>query len=193
MNSLGKRLTATLLFTVIRDFARIVNILTLEETYTFLHDCNESAIEAVSKYHGSMANCTGDKLRLLFADPSAEFDNGQHAIKCALSIQDTAQEISVKWRHALNFLVEIDIGISTGEILIGPAGLESKQNLPVGKNATLAGQLAQLCREYKVNVLLDAETYNRTKDYFTFRKIDDRLILGFTERVDMYTLVSGST
>jgi adenylate cyclase len=190
METLGKRLYATLLFTVIRDFPRIVNILTLEETQTFVNDCAKGIIEAAAKYHGSQTNFTGDELRFLFADPTAEFDNAQHAIKCALSIQDMAHEISVKWRHALNFLVEIDAGISTGEILVGPVSSEKKHNPPIGKNVTLAAQLAQLCREYKVNVLLDAETYNRAKDYFTFRKVDDRLILGFTERVDMYTLVS---
>jgi adenylate cyclase len=193
MEALSQRLIATLLFTAIRDYSRIVNILTLEETHAFLNDCNEIAIEAASKHHGSMANCIGDELRFLFADPSAEFDNGQHAIKCAMSIQDATQEISVKWRHALDFLVEVDIGISTGEILIGLVGSENKQNLPLGKYVTLAAQFAKLCKEYKVNVLLDGETYNRTRDYFTFRKVDDRLILGFTERLDMYTLVSGTS
>ncbi len=193
MEALSKRLNATLLFTVIRDFPRIVNILTLEETHTFLNDCAEIVIEAASKYHGSVANYIGDELRFLFGDPSAEFDNAQHAIKCALSIQNTTHEISVKWHHALNFLVEIDIGISTGEILVGLVGPQKKQYLPIGKNVTLAAQLAQLCREYKVSVLLDVDTFNRTKDYFTFRKVDDRLILGFTERVDMHTLVSSLT
>ena len=190
MEVLSKRQNATVLFTIIRDFPRIVNILTLEETHTFVNDCGDVITEAALKYHGLMTNHIGDEMRFLFADPSAEFDNAQHAIKCALFIQDTAQEISVKWRHALNFLVEIDIGISTGEILVGSVGPEKMQNLPIGKHVTLAEQLAQLCREYKVNVLLDADTFNRTRDYFTFRKVDDRVILGFTERLDMYTLIS---
>ena len=69
MEALSKRLTATLLFTVIRDFPRIVNILTLEETHTFLNDCAEIVIEAASKYHGSVANYIGDELRFLFAIP----------------------------------------------------------------------------------------------------------------------------
>lgn len=187
----NKRQNATILFTVIRDYPRIVSILTLEENHIFLGDCAKIVNEAAIKYKGSMDNNAGNRMRLLFADPAAEFDNGQHAIKCALSIQDTVQEISVKWRHALDFLVELDTGISTGEILTGAVGPQKQQSLLVGKNVILAEQLAQLCRQHNVNVLLDANTFDRTKDYFTFRKVSDRVILGFTERVDMYTLVSG--
>jgi adenylate cyclase len=167
-----------------------VNILALEENHIFLNDCAEIITQATLKCHGSLISSIGHRLQTVFADPTAEFDNAQHAIKCASSIQDAAQEISVKWRHAINFLVELDIGISTGEIIVGPVGPEKKQHLPVGKNVALAEQLAQLCSQYKVNILLDANTFDRTKDYFTFRDVGDRVILGFTERVDIYTLVS---
>lgn len=192
MNTLSKQLDATLLFTSVRNFARIVNILTLTEAHAFLADCAQVIVDAAVRYRGSLINTSGDRLRFIFGDPATEVDNPRHAIKCALSIQSTADEISVKWRHALNFLVEIDIGISTGTILVGQVGTASKkQYIPIGKKVTLADQLAQLCHRYSANVLLDSNTYDKTKDYFTFRKVVDRLILGFTERIDIYTPISG--
>jgi adenylate cyclase len=182
------------LFTNVRNFARIVNILTLTEAHAFLADCTQVIIDAAVRYRGSLINTSGDSLHFMFGDPATEFDNPRQAIKCALSIQNTADEISVKWRHALNFLVEIDVGISTGTILVGQVGTASrKQYIPIGKKVTLAGQLADLCQQYNVNVLLDSNTYDKTKDYFTFRKVADRLVLGFTERIDMYTPISGLT
>lgn len=194
MNVLSKQLDATLLFTGVRNFARIVNILTLTEAHAFLADCTQVIIDAAVRYRGSLINISGDRLHFMFGDPATEFDNPRHAIKCALSIQNTADEISVKWRHALNFLVEIDVGISTGTILVGQVGTASrKQYIPIGNKVTLATQLAHLCQQYNVNVLLDSNTYDKTKDYFTFRKVADRLVLGFTERIDMYTPISGLT
>jgi len=188
MGSPGKQLNATLLFTVARDFPRIVNILDLNETHEFLSDCASIIIRAAVQYRGSLANVSGDELHLVFGEPAAEFDNPRRAIKCALAIQNTADEISVKWRHALDFLVEIDVGISTGSILIGNLGPTPKnQYALIGKTVTLAAQLSRLCKECNVNVLLDTATYERTKDYFTFRKTGDRLLLGFTERIDIYT------
>ncbi|KPL13257.1 hypothetical protein AMJ74_05550, partial [candidate division WOR_3 bacterium SM1_77] len=110
MNSPGKKLNATLLFTVVRDFPRIVNILDLSETHAFLNDCADVMIRAAAQYRGSLANVVGDELRFVFGDPATELDNPRRAIKCALAIQNTADEISVKWRHALDFLIEIDVG-----------------------------------------------------------------------------------
>ena len=194
MNSPGKKLNATLLFTVVRDFPRIVNILDLSETHTFLNDCAYVTIKAAAQYHGSLANVVGDELRFVFGDPATELDNPRRAVKCALGIQNTADEISVKWRHALDFLIEIDVGISTGTILVSHLGPTPKnQYTLIGKNVTLAAQLGRLCKKFNTNILLDTDTYDKTKDHFTYRKAGDRLLLGFTERIDIYTPLTSLT
>ncbi len=192
MNLPFKQLNATVLFTAIRDYQRIVNILDLTETHTFLSDCTDIVMRAAVSHRGSLANVLGDQWYFVFGDPKAEFDNPRNAVKCALAIQNTADEISVKWRHALDFLIEVDVGISTGNIMIGNLGPTPKnQYTLIGKNATLAAQLGWLCKKHNVNVLLDTTTYDRTKDYFTFRKAGDRPIFGFTERIAVYTPLSG--
>jgi adenylate cyclase len=185
MNSPGKKLNATLLFTIVRDFPRIVNILDLSETHAFLHDCADIMIRAAAQYHGTLANVIGEELRFVFGDPLTELDNPRRAVKCALGIQNTADEIS-------DFLIEIDMGISTGTILVSHLGPTPKnQYTLIGKNVTLAAQLGRLCKKFNTNILLDNETYSKTKDHFTFRKAGERPILGFTERVDLYTPLSG--
>jgi len=190
MDVSSKRINATLMFTRIRDFTRIVNILNLNETYEFLGDCTEVIIDAAAKYRGSLANVTGDELRLMFADPNTEADNPRHAIICALNIQNTVDKISVNWRHALDFLVEIDIGISTGTILVGNVTRSAKKMYTlIGKNVVLARQLAELSPDYNTNILVDSDTFERAKDCFSFRKVGDRLLLGFTDRIEMYTPV----
>ncbi|MDH4210675.1 MAG: adenylate/guanylate cyclase domain-containing protein [candidate division WOR-3 bacterium] len=190
MDAPSKQVNATLLFARVRDFARIVNILTLKETHEFVCDCAETVVNAAVKYHGSLANVAGDELRLMFASPNAEEDNPRHAVICALNVQNKVNDISVKWRHALDFLIEIDIGISTGTILVGNVARAAKKMYTlIGKHVTLATQLAELCRDHNVNIILDSATYEGAKDYFTFRKTGDRLLLGFTERIDMYTPV----
>lgn len=193
MDNPGREVNASLLFARVRDFARIVNILTLHETHEFLSDCTETVVNAAAKYRGSLANVTGDELRLMFASTNADEDYPRHAVICALNIQNKVNDISVKWRHALDFLVEFDIGISTGTILVGNVARGSKKMYTlIGKQVTLATQLAELCRDYNVNILTDSTTYDGAKDYFTFRRTGDRLLLGFTERIDLYTTVVSS-
>jgi adenylate cyclase len=186
----SRQATATVLITRIRDYARIVNILDLNETYEFLGDCTEVIINAAAKYRGSLANVAGDELHLMFADPGVAADSPRHAIFCALNIQNTADSISVKWRHALDFLVEIDIGISTGRVLVGNVtrGVKKIYTL-IGKNVVLARHLAELSVDYNTNILIDVDTFEGAKDYFSFRKVGDHLLLGFTDRIDLYTPV----
>jgi adenylate cyclase len=183
----AKQLNGTVLFAVVRDYARIVNILDLSEAHTFLNDCADVIMRAVASNRGSLASISGDHLYFVFGDPATAFDNPKHAIKSALAIQNTADEVSVKWRHALDFLVEVDVGISTGSIIIGNLGpTASNQYALVGKTVTLAAELGRLCKECSVNVLVDSITYSNAKDYFTFRKVGGRSLLGFTERVELY-------
>jgi adenylate cyclase len=190
MDTPAREVNATLLFARVRDFTRIVNILTLNETHEFVCDYAETVVNAAAKYHGSLANVAGDELRLMFASPNAEEDNPRHAVICALNIQNKVNDISVKWRHALDSLIEIDIGISTGTTLVGNVARTAKKMYTlIGRHVILATQLAELCRDYNTNILLDTATYEGAKDYFTFRKTGDRLLLGFTERIDLYTTV----
>ncbi|UCF69977.1 MAG: adenylate/guanylate cyclase domain-containing protein [candidate division WOR-3 bacterium] len=190
MDVSSKQATATVLFTRIRDYARIVNILDLNETYEFLADYAEVVISAAAKYRGALANVTGDELRIMFADPGVTVDSPRHAVFCALNIQNTADSISVRWRHALDFLVEIDIGISTGQVFVGNVtrGVKKMYTL-IGKNVVLAKQLAELSAEYNTNILIDVDTLEGAKDYFSFRKVGDHLLLGFTDRIELYTPV----
>ncbi|UCD19430.1 MAG: adenylate/guanylate cyclase domain-containing protein [candidate division WOR-3 bacterium] len=178
------------MFTRIRDYTRIVNILDLNETYEFLADYAEVVISAAAKYRGALADVTGDELYIMFADPGVTVEGPRHAIFCALNIQNTADRISVKWRHALDFLVEIDIGISTGQVLVGNVtrGVKKMYTL-IGRNVVLAKQLAELNGDHNTNILIDVDTFEGAKDYFSFRKVGDSLLLGFTDRVELYTPV----
>ena len=121
-------------------------------------------------------------------------DDPIRAVKCALDIQKRIEEINIKWRKLLNFLVEIDIGISSGEVLAGNVGHIKRMDYTViGKNVNLAAQIVHMCKDYKVNILIDKSTYERAKHDFKFRELGEKLILGFTETIKLYTPISGDS
>jgi len=188
MSTTAKRLNATIVFTDIRSFTKMVNILSLEETHAFLNDCFGPIVETVDHYEGTVDKFIGDAVMIVFGEPITHADDPIRAVKCALDIQRKVEEINITWRKAFDFLVEIDIGISSGEVLAGNVGHAQKiQYTVIGKNVNLAAQIAHLCQEYKVNILLDRCTYERAKDDFHFRNLGEKLILGFTEAIKLYT------
>ncbi len=194
MEFAAKKVFATTLFTDIRHFNKIVNILSLEETHAFLNDCYAPIVEIAIDHDGTIDKFIGDAVMIVFGAPVTHEDDPIRAVKCALDIQKRIEEINVKWRNLLNFLVEIDIGISTGEVLAGNVGHIKRMDYTViGKNVSLAVQIVHMCKDYKVNILLDKSTYERAKHDFTFKDLGEKLILGFTETIKLYTPISGDS
>ena len=184
----AKKVCASILFTDIRYFNKVVNILSLEETHSFLNDCFAPIVESVLKYEGTVDKFMGDAVMAVFGSPISHNDDPFRALKCALDIQKRIEDINVKWRKPLDFLVEIDIGICTGEVLAGNVGHVKRMNYTViGKNVNLAAQLVHLCRSHNVEILVDGQTYEKTKDDFVFKEIGEKLLLGFIEPVMLYS------
>jgi len=194
MEFASKKVFATTLFTDIRHFNKIVNILSLEETHAFLNDCYAPIVEITTDYDGTIDKFIGDAVMIVFGALVTHEDDPIRAVKCALDIQKRIEEINIKWRNLLNFLVEIDIGISTGEVLAGNVGHIKRMDYTViGKNVNLAAQIVHMCKDYKVNILLDKSTYEKTKHNFKFKDLGEKLILGFTETIKLYTPISGDS
>lgn len=189
----AKKVCASVLFTDIRHFNKIVNILSLEEIHSFLNDCFGPIVEAVLKHEGTVDKFIGDAVMAVFGSLIRHEDDPFRAVKCALDIQKKTEEINIKWRKSLDFLVEIDIGICTGEVLAGNVGHTRKlQYTVVGKPVNLAAQLVHMCNAHNVEILIDEYTHEKTKDDFVFREIGEKLILGFIEPVQLYSPKTGA-
>lgn len=188
MNIAEKRVVATILFSTIRNFSKIVNILSLSETHRFLNDCFATFVEVAFQYDGRIDKFLGDAAMIVFGIPKIHDDDPIRAIRYALDIQRRVEEISIEWRKSLDFLVEIDMGISTGEVIAGNVGSEKRMDYTViGKDVNLAATINHLCKDYNENILLEQSTYDRVKDDFTFRRIGEKLLLGFTRPIQLYT------
>jgi len=184
----SKKVCASVLFTDIRHFNKIVNILSLEEIHSFLNDCFGPIVGTVLKYEGTIDKYIGDAVMAVFGSLIRHEDDPFRAVKCALDIQEKITEINVKWRKPLNFLVEIDIGICTGEVLAGNVGhIRKLQYTVIGKPVNLAAQLVHMCNTHNVEILIDGHTHEKTKDDFFFKEIGEKLILGFVEPVRLYS------
>ena len=188
MDFAARRISGSILFTDIRYFNRIANILPLEEIHTFLNDCFKPIVDTVLQYDGNVDKFIGDAVMAFFGSPRQHDDDPLRAVKCALEIQKKTEEINVQWRKSFDSLVEIDIGICTGEVLAGNVGhIKKLQYTVIGKPVNLAAQLVHMCRDHNVEILVDEQTYQKTKNDVAFRDIGEKLIMGFVEPVRLYS------
>jgi len=183
-----KRVTATTLFTDLREFNTIINILSLEETHRFLNDMYAPIVEAVHAHNGAVDKFIGDAVMAVFGSVSQHPDDARNAVVSALDIQKRIDEINVAWQQNLDFRITIDIGIATGEVLAGNVGhVKRMQYTVIGQSVNLAAQLVEKCKRHNVEILLDGTTYERIKDTIECKLVDEHLFLGFPKPISLYT------
>jgi len=184
----AKRIRAAVLYGRIRNYSKIVNILSLEEIHSFLNDSYGVIVDAVLKHKGAVDKFTGDGVTAVFGKSTVGERDSAQAVKAALSIQEELEQVNIKWRGSLNFLVEVDIGISTGELLLGNVGhIKHFEYTVIGEKITLAEQLASLCKTFNVEIILDETTCDEVKEEIRLYELGKKLILGFPEPVKLYT------
>ena len=190
MKFAARTVTATVLYAHIRQYSTIVNILSLAEIHEFLNDCYAHITEPVLAHAGTIDRFADERIVAVFAAPESAPDNARNAIRSAGSIQQHLTEVNITWRASLDFLVMVDIGIASGEVLSGNVGHPDKvQHTVIGRQVHLAGQLAQLCRTHNVEILTDAVTFEGTREMFEFREFGEKLILGYPEPVAVFSPV----
>jgi adenylate cyclase len=184
----AKRVTATTLFTDLREFNKIINILSLEETHRFLNDIYAVIVESVHAHNGAIDKFIGDAVMAVFGGVTQRHDDAHNAVAAALKIQERIDEINVTWQQNLDFRITIDIGIATGEVLAGNVGhVKRMQYTVIGQSVNLAAQLTEKCKRYNVEILLDGATYECIKDSIDCKLIEEHLFLGFPKPVKLFT------
>lgn len=190
MKFAARTVTATVLYAHIRQYSTIVNILSLAEIHEFLNDCYAPITDAVLEHTGTIDRFADDRIVAVFADPGSAADNARNAVRSAGSIQQRLTEVNITWRTSLDFLVMVDIGIASGEVLSGNVGHPDKvQHTVIGRQVHLAAQLAQLCKSHNVEILTDIATFEHTHETFDFQERGESLILGFPEPVALFSPV----
>ena len=91
--------------------------------------------DIVAKHHGDVDKFVGDQIVAVFQDQEME----RNAVRCALEIQSATDELG---RQHPDWDLEVGIGISTGEVIMGAMGSKNRMDFTVvGDNVNLAARL----------------------------------------------------
>jgi hypothetical protein len=84
----GERKTVTALFADIKGSTELIRDLDPEEARALVDPVLQIMMTAVHRYHGYVAQSTGDGIFAMFGAPVAHEDHAQRALHAALAIQD---------------------------------------------------------------------------------------------------------
>ena len=176
----GVRKTATVFFSDIRGFTAYSEKVSPERVVTMLNHCLTRQSSIVRKYGGDIDKYVGDELVAVFVGDKMV----ENAVRAAIDIQKEMRDnATVEDRNVLN----IGIGINTGDMVMGAMGSDERMDFTViGDNVNLG---ARLCSAAKAGQVLISEFSAKLvsgTDAFRLRELEPMNVKGKQDALKVF-------
>jgi adenylate cyclase len=135
----GKRQKLTTLSSDLRGFTALSEQMSPEEVVTILNIYLKSMLDAIATYQGTVDKFMGDGIMVLFGAPTVRDDDAKRAVACAVAMQLAMSDVNNQMKQLGFPLLEMGIGINTGESVVGNIGSEKhSEYTAIGNQINLA-------------------------------------------------------
>ena len=189
----------TAYFTDIESFSTFSEQLTPTELVELLNEYLTAMTDILLEERGTLDKYEGDAIIAFIGAPMPITDHAQRACRVATLMQVKLTELRSKWASDSKNWPEIvtkmkmRIGINTGEIVTGNMGSTQRMNYTMmGDAVNLAARLEEAAKQYGIYVQISQQTLEELKnpDEFIYRKIDKIRVVGKSEPVETYEVLT---
>jgi class 3 adenylate cyclase len=138
----GKKQNITIMFSDIRGFTAVSEQMRVEDAVTMLNHYFSNMVDVIHKYRGTVIEFLGDGILAIFGAPVAYENHPDSAVACALEMQLTMDDVN-NWNIKNRYpLMEMGIGLNSGETIVGNIGsTKSMKYNVIGNNVNLASRI----------------------------------------------------
>jgi len=185
----GKLVNISVLFADIRNFTFISDNLEPEKVSSLLNEYFSEMIPVITGNQGTVNKFMGDALLVIFGDLVETPEHPKLAVKCAYEMLNKAEELKKKWQNQNKPLIDIGIGINSGEAFVGNIGsTERYEYSAIGNTVNIANRLETFNKLYKTNILISQNTYEQVKAIIEAKEIDSVCITPHSEPIKIFEL-----
>jgi adenylate cyclase len=156
----GERREISVLFSDIRGFTTMSEGLDPSELVEQLNEYFEEMIEAIQLERGTFDKFIGDGLMAIFGAPLEQPDHAESACRAALDMIERLELLNADRRERGLGILEIGIGIHTGEAVVGNIGSPSLRvdYTAIGDTVNLASRLESNTKTTGARILVSKQT-----------------------------------
>lgn len=187
----GERKDITCLFSDVRDFTSISEMLTPTELAGALNRYMGEMTDIVFETNGTLDKYIGDAIVAFWGAPLDIGDHVNQAMDGAVKMLEALPTINEEFKAKNLPEFKIGLGLNSGECNVGNMGSDAIfAYTALGDNMNLGARLESLCKHYGAQILVSEFTYERMdKEKFTCRCIDKVRVKGKTEPVGVYEVL----
>lgn len=187
----GEEKEVTILFSDIRDYTGMSEKMTPAETVDFLNAYFSEMVKIVEEHGGVLDKFIGDALMAVFGLGAGNADHAGDALRAAAAMRQNLTIMNRSRAGKSAAEIKIGIGLSTGTVLVGNIGSESRMEYTViGDAVNLAARLESLTKDTGCSILFPESTMAGAGNAFDVRRVGQFEIKGKAEPCDVYTLDS---
>src|ERR1700722_18136940 len=155
----GEKRHLAILFADIVSFTKRAEKTEPEELLALLNTYMTSMTDLIFKTGGTVDKLMGDGIMAFWGAPNDLENPSRSAIDCGLKMLENLHELQTNDPRFAD--LDIGIGISTGEVVVGNLGGENRFDYSViGDTVNFASRLEGLTRHFKVHLLVSRQTYS---------------------------------
>ncbi len=189
----GEKRYATALFSDVENFTTLSENMPPEEMVAQLNEYLTAMTRIVFQYEGYLDKYEGDAIMAIFGIPVEHPGHAQRACMAALEMQKKLVQLRNQWKKQNKPEFYARIGINSGHMIAGNiGGTERFDYTVIGDPVNLASRLEGANKIYQTRILLSEFTKNHLPDGFVTRELDQIRVVGKTEPVCVFELVSNS-
>ncbi|MDH4200306.1 MAG: adenylate/guanylate cyclase domain-containing protein [Spirochaetia bacterium] len=186
----GAKKEITIFFSDIRGFTTMSEALTPEDLVLLLNEYLSTMTELIIDYKGTIDKYMGDAIMAFWGAPLELKEHAYYACVAALRNLQALKSLQQKWSEAGKPVIDIGIGLNTGNAVVGNMGSSHRMDYTVmGDTINLGSRLEGTNKQYGTRIIISEFTYAHVKDRVIVRELDDIRVKGKKEPVKIYELI----
>jgi len=156
----GERREVTVLFSDIRGFTSFSERRPPEDVVSMLNEYFTEMAGIVFHWDGTLDKFIGDAIFAFWGAPLDQPDHAERALRCTLHMSAKMEQLREKWRSEGKPLLDIGIGLNTGEVVIGNIGAAGKKMdyTVIGDHVNLGARAEGLTKNYNARIVVTEYT-----------------------------------
>lgn len=186
----GKIKELTILFADIRNFTTISEDLGPQETVAMLNEYFTTMVDIVFQHEGILDKFIGDAMLGVFGAPFSSGEDADKGVQTAIQMMRSLKQFNTKRMLQDKQTINIGIGISTDNVLVGNIGSMKRMDYTViGDGVNLASRLEGATKFYHADILISETTYTQLKYRYWCREVDLIRVKGKLKPVKVFEVL----